>query len=209
MNKAIDSYQWTRKRSLHSLLLRVRLNLCPTTSFVIAWPFLLLPASVAASLLSRILGQDASGCSSKNARVGFLKLRKHFRAVLSLRQTAGKQLYWFKDLVPEFGVSNNEDCFLKHIVSELVSYESLYDKFYAEILAAGLGAKFPHERCIILDVCSFENLIDLHCSLLRFETLLDDVWRELKLAESDEIAGNEVQDLVVSLLVIEFEDVLH
>jgi len=50
---------------------------------------------------------------------------------------------------------------------------------------------------------SFENLIDLHRGLLGFETLLDDIRGELELTESYEIAGDEVQNLVISFLVIE------
>ena len=74
------------------------------------------------------------------------------------------------------------DRFLKHIIAELVSNESLYDQLYAEFLAARLSAELPLKRCIVLNVRPFENLVNLHRSLLRLKTLLDDIGRELELA---------------------------
>ena len=56
---------------------------------------------------------------------------------------------------------------------------------------------------------SFENLVDLNASLVCFEAFLYDVRRELELTESNEVAGNEVEDLIISFLVIELEHVLH
>ena len=101
------------------------------------------------------------------------------------------------------------DRLLKHIVAELVSNESLYDQFYAELLAAWLSTKLPHKRSVILNVCSLENLVNLHRCLIGLKTLLDNIWREFELTEADEVAGYKVQNLVISFLVIELEDVLY
>ena len=56
---------------------------------------------------------------------------------------------------------------------------------------------------------SFENLVNLNASLFCLKTLLDDIGWEFQLAEPNEIAGDEVEYLIISFLVIELEDVLH
>ena len=118
---------WAQIRTLQSLLVG---TLLPTPP-VVNWPFSLLPASSDIRFLRRVLNAVACRCSSKNVRVGFLQLRKHLWTVLSLLETAWQQLYWLKDLIPENVVSNNEDGFLEHIVSELVGGQSLDNQIHA------------------------------------------------------------------------------
>ena len=123
MNKAAGA----QIRTLQSLLVGTLVS----TSPVVTWPFSLLPASSGIRFLWRVLNGVTWRCSSKNVRVGFLQLRKHLWTVLSLLETAWQQLYWLKDLIPENVVSNNEDRFLEHIVSELVGSQSLDNQIHA------------------------------------------------------------------------------
>ena len=76
-------------------------------------------------------------------------------------------------------------------------------------MIAGLRTELPYERSIVLNVSPFENLIDLHCGLLSLKALLNDIGRELELAKSDEVTSYEVENLIISFLVIKFENVLY
>ena len=137
-------HSWIRplgpNRTLQSLLV----GAMHSTSPVVTWSFSLLPASSTVRLLCRVLNDIACRCSSKNVRVGFLQLRKHFGTMLCLLKTAWQQLYWLKDLIPESVVSNNEDGFLEHIVTKLVGGKSLDNQIDAQILVTRLVAKFPN-----------------------------------------------------------------
>lgn len=52
-------------------------------------------------------------------------------------------------------------------------------------------------------MCALEYLIDLNRSLFCLKALLDHIRRELKLTVSYEIAGYEVQNFIVSGLVVQ------
>lgn len=55
---------------------------------------------------------------------------------------------------------------------------------------------------------ALEYLIDLNRSLFCLKALLDHIRRELKLTVSYEIAGYEVQNFIVSGLVVQLQDIL-
>ena len=55
---------------------------------------------------------------------------------------------------------------------------------------------------------ALEYLIDLNRSLFCLKALLDHIWWELKLTVSYEIAGYEVQNFIVSGLVVQLQDIL-
>ena len=55
---------------------------------------------------------------------------------------------------------------------------------------------------------ALEYLIDLNCSLFCLKALLDHIRRELKLTVSYEIAGYEVQNFIVSGLVVQLQNIL-
>ena len=55
---------------------------------------------------------------------------------------------------------------------------------------------------------AFKDLVDLNDSLGSFQALLDDVRRVLELTESNEVTGNKVQNLIVSNIIFELEDIL-
>ena len=57
-------------------------------------------------------------------------------------------------------------------------------------------------------MCALEYLIDLNRSLFCLKALLDHIRRELKLTVSYEIAGYEVQNFIVSGLVVQLQDIL-
>ena len=57
-------------------------------------------------------------------------------------------------------------------------------------------------------MCALEYLIDLNRSLFCLKALFDHIRRELKLTVSYEIAGYEVQNFIVSGLVVQLQDVL-
>ena len=56
---------------------------------------------------------------------------------------------------------------------------------------------------------ALEYLIDLNCSLFCLKALLDHIRRELKLTVSYEIAGYEVQNFIVSGLVVQLQNILN
>ena len=55
---------------------------------------------------------------------------------------------------------------------------------------------------------ALEYLIDLNCSLFCLKALLDHIRWELKLTVSYEIAGYEVQNFIVSGLVVQLQNIL-
>ena len=55
---------------------------------------------------------------------------------------------------------------------------------------------------------ALEYLIDLNRSLFCLKALFDHIRRELKLTVSYEIAGYEVQNFIVSGLVVQLQDIL-
>ena len=57
-------------------------------------------------------------------------------------------------------------------------------------------------------MCALEYLIDLNRGLFCLKALLDHIRRELKLTVSYEIAGYEVQNFIVSGLVVQLQDIL-
>ena len=57
-------------------------------------------------------------------------------------------------------------------------------------------------------MCALEYLIDLNRSLFCLKALLDHIRRELKLTVSYEISGYEVQNFIVSGLVVQLQDIL-
>ena len=59
-----------------------------------------------------------------------------------------------------------------------------------------------------MGMCALEYLIDLNRSLFCLKALLDHIRRELKLTVSYEIAGYEVQNFIVSGLVVQLQDIL-
>jgi len=65
---------------------------------------------------------------------------------------------------------------------------------------------------IVVGECSFENFVNVgFLSLfvqLGIEALLNDIARELELAESDEVFGDLLEDAFVSFFIFQFEDVL-
>ena len=57
-------------------------------------------------------------------------------------------------------------------------------------------------------MCALEYLIDLNRSLFCLKALLDHIRWELKLTVSYEIAGYEVQNFIVSGLVVQLQNIL-
>lgn len=56
---------------------------------------------------------------------------------------------------------------------------------------------------------ALEHLINLEPSLAGLEALLDDVGGEFELAETDKVARDEVQNLVVAHFTLQLEHVLY
>jgi len=111
--------------------------------------------------------------------------------------------------MPELSVSDDRDGFLKNVVAELMSHEALYDKVDAHGLNARLvRSKLTLQRLIVPDVRALEDHINLMGSLGSLKALLDDVRRELQLAEPDEVTCNEVQNLIISHIILELQHIL-
>lgn len=71
-----------------------------------------------------------------------------------------------------------------------------------------MEAKLIDEVLIVPKVGALEDLVDLEGGLSRLKALLNDIGRVLELAESDKVARDEVEDLVVSNVILELEHVL-
>lgn len=105
-------------------------------------------------------------------------------------------------MVLEHGVSDDRDSLLQHIVAKLVSDQSLHNLVHTEFAAPRLVAKLPDEDLIVPEVGTLEDLINLVSSLGGFKALLDYIRRKLQLAQTHEVSSNEIQNLVVSLLIL-------
>ena len=103
---------------------------------------------------------------------------------------------------------HNGDGLLQHVVSELVGDEALDNLVHSYFLVSRLGAQLSEQNLIVPIVRALEHLVNLIGCLAGLQALLDHVGAELELAQSHEVAGNEVQDLVVAQLALELEDIL-
>ena len=70
-------------------------------------------------------------------------------------------------------------------------------------------AELPYEYLVIPVVGTLEDLVDLMHSLGCLKAFLDHVGREFKLAKSNEVACDEIQDLVIAHNILELEHVLN
>lgn len=98
---------------------------------------------------------------------------------------------------------------LQHIVSKLMGHKLLYDLVHTKLAAPGLGTELPRKHLIVPVVCALEDLVDLVGSLGRLKALFDDIRGEFKLAEAHEVPCDEIQDLLIAQVILEFQDVLH
>ena len=89
-----------------------------------------------------------------------------------------------------------------------MGHEHWYDLVHTKLAAPGLVAELPHEDLVVPIVRAFEDLINLIGSLFRLQTLFDDIWWEFELAETHKVASDEVEDLVITELVLQFENIL-
>lgn len=86
--------------------------------------------------------------------------------------------------------------FLQDVVSKLVVCELVYDDPKAVLLVAASTEKI--KECLVLyTVLTVEYELDDALTLLKLEALLDNVRRELKLAEPDEVACYVLVNLTV------------
>ena len=89
-----------------------------------------------------------------------------------------------------------------------MSDKSLHDLIYTELLVPGLVSKLSIEDLVVPIMCALEHLINLEGCLASLEALLDHIGRELQLTEAHKVACDEVQDLVVSHIALELENIL-
>ena len=109
----------------------------------------------------------------------------------------------------EFGVGDDRDGFLQHIVTKLVSDKSLHDLVHTELSAPRLVAELPNEDLVVPEVGTLEDLVNLVGSLTGLETLLDDVRGEFELAQPHKVSRNKVENLVIPHVVLQLEHVLN
>ena len=112
-------------------------------------------------------------------------------------------------MFPELRVGDDRNGPLQHIVSELMGHKLLYDLVHTKLAAPGLGPELPRKHLIVPIVRALEDLVDLVGSLGRIKALLYDIRGEFKLAEAHKVPRDEVQDLFIAQVVLEFENVLH
>lgn len=89
-----------------------------------------------------------------------------------------------------------------------MSDECFYDVIDANLPASWVETKLADEDLVVPEVSTLEHLVNLLGCLLCLKALLYHVWRELQLAESNEVSSNKVEDLVISNLVFELENIL-
>lgn len=70
-------------------------------------------------------------------------------------------------------------------------------------------AKLKHQSRVVLIERAAQKHVDSRPTELAFKTLLNDVRRELKLTEANEVSGYHLEDLIVSGYVVELENVLN
>ncbi len=109
----------------------------------------------------------------------------------------------------ELRVSHNSNGLLEDIVSELVGNQARHNGLDAQEPVSGLESKISHQVLVIPKVGALEDLVDLISSLIRLEALFNDIRRKFELTETDEIASDEVEDLVIAGIVLELEHILH
>jgi len=113
-------------------------------------------------------------------------------------------------------VADDKQCFLKDVITKLIVDQLLDDEIHSSLEIQRLSCletKFLNYLMIIIWECTFENLINM--SFLnrfiefRIQTLLDDITRELKLTQPDEILRNLLENALVSLLIFKLQDILY
>lgn len=162
------------------------------------------------SLVGALLLRSSSGeCSHKDVGVCFLQLGQHFLSVLRLRKAAREQLDRVEDLALQCRVSYKGYSSLQHIVTILVVDQPRHNLFHTELATPGLVAELSDEGLVVPVMRSLEDLVDLLGGLRGLEALLNDVGRELELAETNEISRDEIQNLIVPQIVLQLQDVLH
>jgi hypothetical protein len=149
------------------------------------------------------------GAASEDVGVALLKLGKNLEAVLGLREASREHFDGLKHFVLEGGISYDRDSLLKHIVAKLMSDKALDDEVHADGAGTRLIAELAHDDLVVPEVGALEDLVDLDTSLVGLQALLDNVRRELELAESHEVTSNEVEDLVIAQVALELEHILN
>jgi hypothetical protein len=113
-------------------------------------------------------------------------------------------------------VADDKQCFLKDVITKLIVDQLLDDEIHSSLEIQRLSCletKFLNYLMIIIWECTFEDLINM--SFLnrfiefRIQTLLDDITRELKLTQPDEILRNLLENALVSLLIFKLQDILY
>lgn len=89
-----------------------------------------------------------------------------------------------------------------------MGHKHWYDLVHTKLAASWLVAELPHEDLVVPIVRAFEDLVNLIGSLFCLQTLFYDIWREFQLAKAHKVTSNEVEDLVITKLVLQFENIL-
>ena len=140
--------------------------------------------------------------------VSLLQLGEHLLPVLALSQTARKQLDRLKHLHLELGISDDRNGSLQYVVAKLVCGKFRHDLVHTELAAPGLVTELPHEDLVVPIVGTLEDLVDLVGRTLSLKALFDHIGGEFQLAKSDKVSCDEVEDLLIADLILQFQNVL-
>lgn len=104
---------------------------------------------------------------------------------------------------------DDSDGLLENVVAEDMGYKFVYNGVDANRLVTGGQTKLLDEGLVIPEMDASEDLVKNNWSFLCLKALFNYIGRKFHLAESDEVASNEVNDVGVHHLVVKFNHILH
>ena len=121
----------------------------------------------------------------KNFRVLLLQFLNNFLAVFVFEQVGLQVFDGVQDLLAQTIVNNGWDCFLEHVVAKLMEDKLVNNQVYS----------------------TPENIVN--CLVFGSEANLNDIARELKLAQAHKVEGDLLKNEVVAPLILQLEHILY
>jgi hypothetical protein len=84
----------------------------------------------------------------------------------------------------------------------------LDDSFHSFVLLAWVSTQLTYQSYVILCVIASKDASDLCKTWLDLQALLNDIWRELQFAQTNEICGNKGENPFVKFIVLNLQHVL-
>ena len=128
--------------------------------------------------------------------------------MLGVKQDLSLLFDFFKHQLLQCPIDLHLDDFLEDVVSEWVGGEMLNNSFHSFVLLAWVSTQLTDKSDVVLCVIASQDATNLREAWLNLQALLNDIWRELQFAQSNEISSDKGEDLFVKFIVLNLQHVL-